>query len=96
MALALAAQAGDLVRVVAETEGDTSLVGTIANGYVRQWADTGFGSMASVVLAFVLVSAVLAPVLPSSAPALMPGHHLVGVRTRSMDPYPGALVTSLM
>lgn len=94
-----AAQAGDMIRAVAETEGQGSAAGVVANTYIRQWVVTGFGTLTSAILAFVLAATVIAPLMSHSAPSLMPEHHLVGVRTARMHPYMSALavhVTSIV
>jgi hypothetical protein len=95
MGLSLAAQAGDLVRLAAETEGEASLIGQVANTYIRQWVANGFGSLTTVVLLFAVASSVLVPMMSSSAPALMADHELAGVPVPSMTAYLGALVVHL-
>ena len=98
-ALGLAAQAGDLIRLIAEVDGPDTTAGVVATTYIRQWVLTGFGTLTSAILAFALGTAVISPVLSSSAPTLMPDHHLVGVRTSSMHSFMSALavhVTSLV
>lgn len=90
-ALSMSAQAGDLIRLVAEIDRADTTAGVVANTYIRQWAVAGFGTMTSAILAFALGTAVISPLLSSSAPTLMPDHQLVGVRTSSMHPYVSAL-----
>lgn len=90
--LSLAAQVGDLVRLVAETDGQSTVQGVVASAYLRQWVQTGFGAIASTVLVFCLAVTVVTPLVAPSAPTLMPAHELVGVRTSRMHPYVSALV----
>ena len=97
--LSVAAQAGDLVRLVAEVDGNGTVAGVVANTYIRQWVSTGFGAITSAILMFAIAAAVVAPLVSSSAPTLMPEHHLAGVRTSSMHAYVSAAavhLTSLM
>ncbi|HUX71174.1 MAG TPA: hypothetical protein VMV41_11730, partial [Cellulomonadaceae bacterium] len=97
--LSVAAQAGDLVRLVAEVDGNDTVAGVVANTYIRQWVTTGFGAITSAILMFAIGAAVIAPLVSSSAPTLMPEHHLAGVRTSSMHAYVSAAavhLTSLM
>jgi len=89
--LALAGQAADLVRTLAEVDGNDTVAGLVATTYIRQWALTGFGTLTTTILGFALGAAVLAPLMSSSAPTLMPAHELAGVRTSAMTPYVGAL-----
>lgn len=89
--LSMAAQAGDLIRLVAEIDRMDTTAGIVATTYIRQWVATGFGTMTSAILAFALGTAVVSPLVSSSAPTLMPDHQLVGVRTSSMHPYVSAL-----
>lgn len=90
-ALSMSAQAGDLIRLVAEIDRMDTTAGVVANTYIRQWAATGFGTMTSAILAFALGTAAISPLVSSSAPTLVPDHQLVGVRTSSMHPYVSAL-----
>lgn len=94
--LSMSAQAGDLIRLIAEVDRSDTLAGVVASTYVRQWTVTGFGTMTSAILAFALGTAVISPIVSPSAPALLPDHQLVGVRTSGMQSYVSALAVHSM
>lgn len=92
LSLAIASQLGDTVRVVAESEGRSTVAGMIATGYVRDWVNYGFGSVSTAILGFALVAALVVPLVSSSAPTLMAEHELVGARIPGMYAFGSAMV----